>query len=114
MKAQARLYLDIARENIQASTNLIRDGHLEIAASRAYDAMFYTAEALLAEEGKAFSSHDVVFGAFGHLFAKTGRLDAKFYRYLIDAYHERQAANAETLANQAKEFLEAAEALLGE
>lgn len=125
MNAQTKAYLEKARENIQACTDLVRDGHFEIAASRAYYAMFYAAEALLAEEKKEFSSHGAVHGAFGNLFAKTGRLDAKFHRYLIDAYRERQAADydapaevgleeAEALANQAKEFLEASEALLGQ
>lgn len=55
--------------------------------------MFYTVEALLVEEGKEFSSHGAVHGAFGILFTRTGRLDAKFHRYLIDAYRERQAAD---------------------
>lgn len=123
MKAQTRAYLDKAKENIKAGLDLIRDGHYEIAASRAYYAMFYAAEALLSEEGEEFSSHGAVHGAFGKRFTKTGRLDAKFHRYLIDAYRERQAADydapaevgseeAQTLVNQAKEFLTAAEALL--
>lgn len=123
MKAQTRAYLEKAKENIKAGLDLIRDEHYEIAASRAYYAMFYTAEALLAEEGEEFSSHGAVHGAFGKRFTKTGRLDAKFHRYLIDAYRERQAADydapaevgleeAQTLVSQAKEFLAAGEALL--
>ena len=123
MKAQTRAYLDKANENIKAGLDLIRDGHYEIAASRAYYAMFYAAEALLTEEGHEFSSHGAVHGAFGKQFTKTGRLDAKFHRYLIDAYRERQAADydapaevgleeAQTLLDQAKEFLAAAKSLL--
>ncbi len=123
MKTQTKAYLDKARENINASADLIRSGHFEIAASRAYYAMFYTAEALLTEEDEEFSSHGAVHGAFGQRFTKTGRLDAKFHRYLIDAYRERQAADydapaevekadAEILVNQAREFLAASEVLM--
>lgn len=36
MRAQTRAYLDKAKENIKAGLDLIRDGHYEIAASRAY------------------------------------------------------------------------------
>ena len=123
MKAQTKAYLDKARENINASVDLIHSGHFEIAASRAYYAMFYATEALLSEEGDEFSSHGAVHGAFGQRFTKTGRLDAKFHRYLIDAYRERQAADydapaevgkeeADILVNQAREFLTAAEKLV--
>ncbi len=124
MKEQTRAFLDKAKENIDACGDLIRTGHFEVAASRAYYAMFYTAEALLAEEGEEFSSHGAVHSAFGQRFAKSGRLDTKFHRYLIDAYRERQAADydapaevgseeAETLLDQAKELLNAAYGLLG-
>lgn len=124
MKAQTKAFLDKAKENVDACEDLIRTGHFEIAASRAYYAMFYTASALLAEEGEDLSSHGAVQSAFGQRFAKTGRLDAKYHRYLIDAYRERQAADydapaevsqqdAENLTNQAKEFLTAARELLG-
>jgi uncharacterized protein (UPF0332 family) len=124
MKEQTKAYLEKAKKNIWASLDLIRNGHYEIAASRAYYAMFYTAEALLFEEGEEFSSHGAVHGAFGIRFAKTGRLDSKFHRYLIDAYRERQAADydapaevgleeAQALVDRAKEFLAAGETLLG-
>ncbi len=124
MKERTRALLDKANENIEACHDLIRTDHAEIAASRAYYAMFYVAEALLVEEGEEFSSHGAVHSAFGRLFAKSGRLDPKFHRYLIDAYRERQAADydapvevgreeAETLLAQATEFLDAARGFLG-
>ena len=119
MKAHCKALFDKAERNIEACSELIRTGHFDIAASRAYYAMFYIAEAVLAEEGEEFSSHGEVHGAFGRLFAKTGRLDAKFHRFLIDAYRERQAADydapaeveeeeARSLLDQAADFLLAA------
>ena len=124
MKEQTRALLEKARENVAACEDLLRTNHFEIVVSRAYYAMFYIAEALLIEEGEEFSSHGAVQGAFGRIFAKSGRIDPKFHRYLIDAYRERQAADydapaevgreeAETFLNRAKEFLERAYQYLG-
>jgi uncharacterized protein (UPF0332 family) len=53
-------------------------------------AMFYTAEALLANRDLTFSSHGSMHGAFGKEFAKTEELDPKFHRWLIDAFRQRQ------------------------
>ncbi len=124
MREATKAFLDKAQDNIEACEALIGLGHFDIAASRAYYAMFYAASALLIEEGEEHASHGAVQGAFGRLYAKSGRLDPKFHRYLIDAYRERQAADydapaevgaeeAKILLNQAKEFLSAIEGLLG-
>jgi len=61
------------------------NGFPDYAASRAYYAMFYIAEAFLDGEGMSFSSHAAVIGAFGREFARTGRVPAEFHRFLIDA-----------------------------
>ena len=84
--------------------------------NRAYYAMFYIAEALLSEQGLSFSKHTGVHGAFGEHFAKTGRLDPKFHRWLLDAFDYRitgdydtapatPPAVVQTLLAQAGEFL---------
>jgi uncharacterized protein (UPF0332 family) len=123
MKEQTRALLNKAGENLDASKDLIRGDHYEIAASRAYYTMFYAAEALLFEEGLEFSSHSAIHGAFGERFAKTGRLNPTFHRYLLDAYRARQSADydapadvsrgdAETLVSRAEEFIRAAMQLL--
>ena len=65
----------------------------DYAASRAYYAMFYIAEAFLEGEGMSFSSHAAVIGAFGREFARTGRLPAEFHRFLIDAQDLRNSGD---------------------
>lgn len=62
---------------------------MEFAAGRAYYAMFYTAEALLAEQGLRFRKHGGVHAAFGQHFAKTAQLDPKFHRWLLDGFDKR-------------------------
>jgi uncharacterized protein (UPF0332 family) len=89
------------------------------AVNRAYYAMFYVAEALLAGRGLRFRKHAGVHSAFGEHFAKAGLLNAKYYRWLITAFNKRIAADygvkaeitaddARVLVEQAKEFVYAA------
>ncbi|MEA3239028.1 MAG: HEPN domain-containing protein [Candidatus Bipolaricaulota bacterium] len=77
--------LDKAERSLSAARLLLNQEHHNFAISRAYYAMFYVAESLLASLGKAYSSHAAGIAAFGREFAKTGKLDSKFHRWLIDA-----------------------------
>lgn len=124
MKDQTEALLAKAAENLLAVQDLLRSDHPEIAVSRCYYAMFYAAEAALVEQGLEFSSHGAVHAAFGEHLAKTGRLDPKFHRYLIDAYRARQSADydapaeispedAGTIVERTQEFLFAIKQLLG-
>jgi uncharacterized protein (UPF0332 family) len=117
------MLLDRARENAQVASKLIEDGHIAIGVSRAYYALFYTAEALLAAEGMSFSKHSAVISAFGQHFAKTRRLDPEFHRYLRVAFAMRgeadyalefqcSAEEARQVTGWAEEFIAAATALL--
>ena len=118
MKQITEAFLAKADRSIAAANTLLpRDP--DFAAARAYYAMFYVAEALLAERDLRFSKHAGVHSAFGEHFAKTGLLDAKYHRWLIDAFDRRIAADydvkaeitaddARVLAEQAKEFVSAA------
>ena len=68
-------------------------GDYDSAVSRAYDAAFFLAEALLDALGQSFSRHRAVISAYGQEFAKTGRLDPRFHRLLIAAFEKRQQAD---------------------
>ena len=91
----------------------------DLAAARAYYAPFYVAESLPAERDLRFSKHAGVHSAFGEHFAKAGVLDAKYHRWLLDAFDRRIAADygvraeitaedACALIEHAKEFSSAA------
>ena len=86
MNEHSRKFLDRALDAIEAAEGLMNMNKMEIAAGRAYYAMFYVAEALLAEKGLGFSTHGQVIGAYGLHFAKTKALDPKFHRWLVDAF----------------------------
>lgn len=89
------------------------ENNADFAAEHAYYAMFYAAEALLAERGLFFRSHGAVHGAFGMHFAKSGELDPAYHRYLLDAFETRQVAtynlDLEIIEQQVQELIGYAE-----
>lgn len=123
MKEVTRQFLEKAEEAIVVAQQLLTDGHAEFSAGRAYYAMFYVAEALLNEKGLRFRKHGGVHGAFGEHFAKAGLLDPKYHKWFLAAFEERITADyevgesietgkVETMIQQAREFLEAAQQYL--
>jgi uncharacterized protein (UPF0332 family) len=86
--------------------------------------MFYVAAALLAHLGQSYNKHAGVICAFGREYTKSGRLDPKFHRWLIDAQNFRNVGDygveahvsddqTNLVREWAREFIEAAEGLLG-
>jgi len=123
MNDQITALLAKARESQQAAVSLLRDDHPDFAASRAYYAMFYAAQALLLGKELSFSSHSAVIAAFGREFTKAGVMDKKFHRFLLDAQDERNVGDYGTgpsvshirvqeILRWTDEFLTAAEAHL--
>lgn len=109
-----------ALRSFEVAEGLLEGGHADFAASRAYYGCFYVAEALLFSEGLSYSRHSQVVAQFGRHFAKTGELDVRYHRLLIEAFRLRQAADysarpetvskedAEHTIREGKEFLAAA------
>ena len=64
MNADFTAQIDKAKESLAAAELLLGQGYAEFAASRAYYAMFYVAEALLASRGQSYSSHAAVQAAY--------------------------------------------------
>ena len=119
MKPGVEAMIDKAGANLDAARLLLEAQHLDSAASRAYYAMFYVAEALLAQLGQSYSKHAGVIAAFGREYARTGIMDARFHRWLIDAQDLRSVAdytaealiteeNVRTVCDWAAAFLDAA------
>ena len=108
--------LNKARETLRATRLLAANNLFDSAASRAYYTMFHLAGALLLDKGLSFSKHGSLIAAFGQHLIKTGEIEAKFHRYLIDAQDNRiegdytaqsslTQAQVETMILQAEEFL---------
>jgi uncharacterized protein (UPF0332 family) len=124
VKDETQKRLDKASRAIHAAEVLLEDGDADFAASRAYYAMFYTAEALLIERGLRFRKHSSVHAAFAQHFVRSGPLEPKFHRWLLDAFDKRLEADygadivvfrehAARMIEQAREFLREARRYLG-
>ncbi len=119
MNEASRKLLDKAARAVRAAGILLQEGEVDFAAGRAYYAMFYAAEALLFEQGLRFRKHGRVHAAFGEQFVKTGKLDSRFHRWLLDAFDRRLLADYDVegvltseevsrLIEQAREFVDEA------
>ena len=119
MKEATAKRLETAARAIRAAERLLADGDADFAVSRAYYAMFYTAEALLHEMGLRFRKHSGVHNGFAQHMVKTGAFDKKYHRWLIEAFQERIAGDywvepliareqVQIRIDQAREFLAAA------
>lgn len=109
-----------AKESVEAAKNLFEDGFYDFSASRSYYAMFYTTEAILLTKNLSYSKHSAIIGAFGREFVKTKIFPQKLRDYLISAFDIRQLGDygapgsvnkekAQTMIEQAKEFIETIE-----
>ena len=78
-----------ADQSSQAAKLLLDNGSVRFSAAWSCQAIIYLAEALLLSKGLSFSRHSTVVSAYGREFAKTGLLDSKFQRYVIDAQQGR-------------------------
>ena len=93
MKPEVHEYLKKADRALKVAENLLAAGFEAEAAARAYYAMFYAAQALLKENGIQRVKHSAVQAAFGQYLVKTGKIDVKFHRILIDARETREIAD---------------------
>ena len=123
MKEHSRKLLKKALDSIEVAEGILEMKKPEMAAGRAYYAMFYIAEALLYEKGLEFKTHGQVIGAYGREFAKTKELDPKFHRSLRAGFDTRISGDYDVdtdisqelvadMINQAREFLDTAKKYL--
>lgn len=78
---------------LEVAEELINKSYPSDAASKVYYCMFYAAQALLKSEGIEVIKHSAVESALGYHFAKTGKIEPKYHRMLIDARKIREIAD---------------------
>ncbi len=124
MKQATGKLMEKAARTLNVAERLVKSGDAEFAVGRAYYAMFYAAEAALNEKGLRFRKHGGVHGGFGEHFIKTGLLDPKYHRWLLEGFSKRVTGDygietdftsddARALIEQARMFLEAVKEILG-
>jgi uncharacterized protein (UPF0332 family) len=113
-----------ASKSLEAARLMLEGGFPGFAASRAYYAMFYVAQAFLLGKGFTFSKHSAVISAFGREFVKAGVVAPEFQFYLTDAEDSRKIADYDSRGelteddaikqlDRARKFLELAGRLIG-
>lgn len=85
--------LNLADESHSAAKGLIDMGYARFSAAQSYYTIFYLTQALLLSKGLTFSKHSAVVAAYGKEFAKTGLLDPKFHRYIIQSERRRRVGH---------------------
>lgn len=90
MKKEVQKLLEKADHAIEVAGSLYGQGFVQDAASKLYYAMFYATQALLKSEGIEVVKHSAVESALGYYFAKSGRIDPKYHRMLINARKVRE------------------------
>lgn len=93
MNEEIKKFLEKSDHALAVADELLRHGHAPDAASKIYYAMFYAAQALLKSEGIDVSKHSAVESAVGYYFVKTGKIDQKYHRMLINARKIRELAD---------------------
>ena len=93
MSLSIEIHLKGAADSLDAAELLLSEDFPGIAASRAYYAMFYLAEAFLLEQGQEYSKHAGVISACGRDIAKNEKVPRIFHRYLIDGQTARLLAD---------------------
>ena len=125
MKPEVAELLDMAQRSIKTAENILKDGEVDFAGSRAYYAMFYVAEALLLDRGLAFSTHSAIIANFGKEFAKANIINPKFHNYIIKSQDRRNIGDyaigrhltegeVREMLSWAKEFLKVGETYLAQ
>ena len=123
MSPEVAELVDKARRSLSAARSLLERGDCDFAASRAYYAMFYMAEAALLTRGQAYRKHSAVIGAFGRELVKGGLLPSRLHESLRRGFDERNVGDygvsgpyppqrAQHLLESATEFVEAVEVFL--
>jgi len=117
MRKDVQRHLQSAVMFLQESEHLFSGGFHNGTVGRAYYAMFHAATAALLAKDIERTSHHGIISAFGEFLAKPGLVDAKFHKYIIEAFTlrndcdylaplEADESQAATTLQRAKEFVE--------
>ena len=92
-----------AGESLEAAGDLQAKAHYGFAASRAYYAMFYAAEAALLHKELQFKKHSAVHAYFNKLFVKTGVFPHEMFDWLKGASDLRTVGDYSTVRVREKD-----------
>jgi len=124
-KQESALYIEHARQMLEVAAHNLANDFYGSAINRAYYAIFYAANALLATRGLSRSKHSGVIAAFRQHFVKPGLIEAEYgdsYGRVMDDRHASdydveatiEPERAQTDLEDARRFVERMEHYLQE
>ena len=93
----SKLRIETAHNTFQADKVLANSGFWNSAVNRLYYAIFYAVNALLVYNEIYTHSHSGMRSQFSKYFIKTGKLDKKYGKLLVQLYDWRQKGDYENL-----------------
>ena len=90
---EVRLYIDHADEMLLVAEHNLTQGFYSTAVNRAYYAIFYAANALLATQGLSRGKHSGVIAAFRQYFVKPGLIETEYSRTYGRLMNDRHGAD---------------------
>jgi uncharacterized protein (UPF0332 family) len=95
---ESELFLFHAQEMLAVAKHSLQGGFYSTAINRAYYAIFYAANALLATRGLARGKHSMVLSVFRKEFVKTGLIAPEFSRIYGQVMDDRHISDYEITA----------------
>ena len=115
---ESQRWMAKARSSLHAARKLLQESLFAASVCFSYYAMFHATKALLVRDRIDVSKHSAVIAAFGRQYAKTGRIDPRYHRMLLDGFESRQKADYDVYWLASREIAEEcrhdAEAFLAE
>ena len=93
MTKEVQGLINKSKHAINVAQELLAQGYPSDSASKSYYAIFYAAQALLKSAKIDVVKHSAVESAIGFHFVKTGKIDQKYHRILLDARKLREIAD---------------------
>jgi uncharacterized protein (UPF0332 family) len=93
----SKLRIESALNTFEAAKVLAQNGFWNSAVNRLYYSIFYTVNALLVRNEVYVQTHAGMRNQFSKLFIKTGKLDKKYGKLLVQLYDWRQKGDYENL-----------------
>ena len=93
MTKEVKGLISKSKHAIKVAQDLLAQGYPSDSASKSYYAIFYAAQALLKFSGIDVIKHSAVESAIGFHFVKTGKIEQKYHRILLDARKLREIAD---------------------
>lgn len=110
MNEEVQLYFNKAQDCIKDAELLLNANRTSAVVGRCYYAMFHAASAILLHKDIVRHSHQGLISSFGQTFIKTGSIESKYHKYLIEAFDLRQESDYQPTADisetQAAKLLE--------